>query len=280
MSSIEYSLYRIKMVRPYQASLLQDNSPPRELLLNAIDARPSSESRNGFRWHIGNIDKFDQSCGYFAVGRTSLSTVGKFDQQTSNFIEEEQEQSPYTHCVFDADVGIVCIAKKPSLSRVTKGIAEKLRQLLLQAEVIVNNGVDVQILPIPDPESFIEAINKAFKVSRFSATFRGPNPFDADKHFQKPQADFLNAAAGTKGKTTISGADLNKSVLQKVARSTAATGNEASARIQKSEDEKPTTVNLRDNPIKKKYDEKDHKPQTILEDFKIQYRQVRDDGND
>jgi len=220
---------------------------------------------------------FNESNGYFAAGRTTISTIEKFDEESSNFIEEELEESPYTHCVFDAAIGFIGIAKKRNLSQTAKGIATRLEQLLSLASIVKNNNVIVEIRPIPDPDSFLKAISTAFKVFRFSATFRGPNPFDADEHFQKPLSVYLNAADGTNGKATISGADLNRQVLQEVTRSTAATGNEASARIQKSRRQKPITVNLRGDPVKRKYDEDEHQPEVVLADLTSQYHRVRND---
>lgn len=277
MPTIEYSLFRVKMVRPHQTSFLHDDLTPRDLLLQALLEKPSGELRKGFHWHIGNIQKFGEFTGYFAAGRTTTSTIEKFDEDSLNFVEEELEESPYTHCVFDAAIGFIGIAKKPNLSQTAKGIATRLEQLLSLANVIAKNDVLVEVRPIPDPDGFLKAIDTAFKVFTFSATFRGPNPFDADEHFQKPLSVYLNAAAGTKGRTTISGADLNRQVLQEVTRSTAATGNEASARIQKSKRQKAITVNLRGDPVKRKYDEDEHQPEIVLADLTNQYRRVRRD---
>lgn len=220
---------------------------------------------------------FSESTGCFAAGRTTISTIEKFDEESSNFVEEELEESPYTHCVFDATIGFVGIARKPNLSQTAKGIAARLEKLLSLAEVVARNGVLVEIRPIPDPDGFLKAIDAAFKVFRFSATFRGPNPFDADEHFQKPLSVYLNAAEGSKGRTTISGVDLNRHVLQEVTRSTAATGNEASARIQKSRRQKAITINLKGDPVKRKYDEHELQAEFVLADLTIQYRRVRRD---
>lgn len=215
--------------------------------------------------------------GYFAIGRTTTSTVEKFDEVSSNFVEEELEESPYTHCVFDASIGIIGIARKPILSPTSKGVAGRLEQLLSVAQIVKNNDLLVEIRPIPDPDGFLKAIDKAFRVFSFSATFRGPNPFDADEHFQKPLSVYLSAADGIKGRTIISGDDLNRKVIQEVTRSTAATGNEASARIQKSQGQKAITVNLRGDAIKRKYDEHEHRPEIVLADLTDKYRRVRHD---
>jgi len=250
MATIEYSLFRVKMVRPHQASFLHDDLTPGDIFLRAVLEKPSGELRKGFEWHIGNVHQFSEYTGYFAAGRTTLSTIEKFNPESGDFVEEELEESPYTHCVFDARIGFIGIAKKPNLSQTTKGIANRVEQLLSIANVVRINEIRVEIRPIPDPDDFLRSLDTAFKVFSFSATFRGPNPFDADEHFQRPLSVYLSAAQGQKGKTTISGEDLNREVLREVTRSTAATGNEASARIQKSKRQKAMTINLRGDPIK------------------------------
>jgi hypothetical protein len=113
MASIEYSLFRAKFIRPSQASLFQSNLTSTVLFLQALEERPSAELRRDYIWHIGNIRHFSEHTGYFTVGRTTNSTIEKFDDITGDFVEEELEASPYTHCVFDARIGFVGIAKNP-----------------------------------------------------------------------------------------------------------------------------------------------------------------------
>ena len=165
--------------------------------------------------------------------------------------------------------------KKPNLSRTTIGIANRLQELLSLATIAKKNEITVQVRPIPNPDGFIKAITEAFRVFSFTATFGGPNPFDADAYFQKPLSVYLSAANGEEGRTIINGEDLNREVLREVTRSTAATGNEASARIQKFKRQKAITINLKGDPIKRKYDEDDHQPRVVLADLSNQYDRVR-----
>ncbi len=275
MPIIEYSLFRVKFIKPSQKSLFNENITPRELLKSAVLQRPSAELRKGYHWHIGNVNFFNEVRGYFAIGRTTVSSIEKFDEGSGNFVEEETEESPYTHCVFDASIGFIGLAKKPIISQTTKGIARRLQQLISQTDGVVENNIAVEILPIPDPDGFLKAISQAYRIYSYTATFRGPNPFDADEHFQKPLAVYLSAANGHKGKTTISGEDLSRDVLTEVTRSTAATGNEASARIQKTKRQKATTINLRGDPIKRSYDDREHHPEIVLNDLENMYMRVR-----
>lgn len=106
MATIEYSLFRAKFVKSNQRSLFYADATPSELFLLALEEKPSAELREGYRWHIGNIQLFSEMTGYFAIGRTTKSSIEKFDPATGNFLEEELETSPYTHCVFNAAIGI------------------------------------------------------------------------------------------------------------------------------------------------------------------------------
>ncbi|HZS28755.1 MAG TPA: hypothetical protein VFB76_16120 [Candidatus Angelobacter sp.] len=276
MPAIEYSLFRAKFIPSKQPPLFPPEPLTAEqIFVRALEEKPSAEPREGHRWHIGNIQLFTQNTGYFACGRTTKSTIEKFDETSKNFLEEELETSPYTHCVFNAQIGILGIARKTSLAPTVKGIAARIQQLLSQTKVVANSHTSVEIAPIPDPEDFLRALDSAYLVSRFAATFHGPNPFDADEAFQKPLSVYLRAANGKSGRAQIQGDDLNREVLKAVTRSTAATGNEATARIRKKKSAKATTMHLRGDPVKGQYDE-DDKPREVLADLEKIYERVRE----
>jgi hypothetical protein len=275
MATIEYSLFRAKFVKSNQRSLFYADATPSELFLLALEEKPSAELREGYRWHIGNIQLFSEMTGYFAIGRTTKSSIEKFDPATGNFLEEELETSPYTHCVFNAAIGIMGIAHKPSLAPTVKGIAARIQQLLSRSKVIRASKTSVEIAPIPNPESFLLAIDSAYRVPRFAATFHGPNPFDADELFQKPLSVYLASANGERGRAQIQGQDLNRDVLQSVTRSTAATGNDASATVQRTKSQKPIRIHLQGDAVKRRYAEKEHRPEAVLEDLEKLYDRVR-----
>ena len=74
--------------------------------------------------------------------------------------------------------------------------------------------------------------------------------------------------------------NLNKNTLIEVAKSTAATGNDATAKIQASPRQKAITVYLKNNPAKYKFNENESK-KSILDAMISMYYRVRydDDGN-
>jgi hypothetical protein len=275
MASIEYSLFRAKFIKSSQPSLFYADLIPQQLFMLAIQEKPSAELRRGHHWHIGNTRLFSEHSGYFAIGRTTKATIEKFDETSGNFREEELDTSPYTHCVFNAQIGIIGIARKASLAPTVKGIADRIQQVLSRAPTITQSNTIVEVSPIPDPQGFLLALETAYRVPRFSATFHGRNPFDSDEYFQKPLAVYLTAANGKSGKAQIQGDDLNRDVLQSVTRSTAATGNEASATIVRNESQKAITIHLKGDPIKRTYDLEEHQPESILEDLEKLYDRVR-----
>lgn len=275
MATIEYNLFRVKFIRPRQTSFLHKDLSPRDVLLVAIDERPSMELVEGYTWHIGNVQHFSDYTGYFAVGRTTKSTIEMFDEESGDFVEELIESSPYTHCVFNAEIGFLGIAQKRNLARTANGIAGKVERLFARTDVVVENDLSVEIPPIPDPSGFLLAILESNQVLRFTATFKGPNPFDADAYFQKPLSVYCREANAIKGKATIDGEDLNREVLEAVTRSTAATGNEASATVVRKKLDRPQTIHLKGDAIKRNYDESEHDPEQVVEDLNAVYDRVR-----
>ncbi len=275
MTIVEYCLFRVKFILPKQQSWFHYPVTPAEIFLASLEEKPESQVRKGYTWHIGNVALYSKSSGYFAIGRTTRSTIAKFDAQAGNFVEEELETSPYTHCVFDADIGFVGIAKKNSLSPTVRGIARRVEELLSRTTQVIENEIRVEIAAIPDPESFLREIDQAYRVLQFSATFHGPNPFDADEYFQKPLSAYLSAADGSRGRTQIDGNDLNREVIQAVTKSTAATGNEASAKVQKARGARAVKIHLRGSTVGTSYDEESHDPKKAVDDLRGLYKRVR-----
>ena len=277
MAGHEYTLFRVKMIRPYQKSLLHDDLSSPEIFRLAIGEKPVGSSSRGPSWRIGNIVSIGSTSGRFALGKITRSTVEKFDTQTENFVEEEVEAGPYTHCVFNSSIGFVGIARKSSLAPTTEGLARRLKELLEQAEVVKRNGVSVEIDPIQDPGSFLNALEQAYQVLRYTVTFTGPNPYDADEELQKPLQVYLSATGGSRGTTTVTGTDLNRGVLRSVTRSIAATGNDASARIRPAKGQGSVVIRLAGDPVRIRFSEGEGDVSEVLQELESQYRRVRHD---
>ena len=110
------------------------------------------------------------------------------------------------------------------------------------------------------------------------STFTGPNPTDADEYFQRPLEVYADKSKADRGVIQIFGSNLDKNVVIAVARTNAATGNDASARIEKKDGEFDSIPlkkikcsflsNINDGKV------------NIFNSMHIRYEQVRYEGND
>lgn len=275
MRYVELHLFRVKFIRPAQTLLLSDNRTSSELFHDALLEKPSAELRSGFLWHIGNVVQLDDSGGAFAIGRTTNTTLSRYDEEQGNFVEEDSEDSPYTVCLYDLQIGFVAIKKKTRLSPTTEGIARQLSKLLSQTEAAKSNEIEVRIDAIPDPFNFIARIQSARYIKRFTAHFTGPNPFDADELFQKPLSVYCQAIQGETGKVITEGEALDSETAISVTRSVAATGNEASARIIEHEGSRARNIHLKGDNAKCTFPEDEFVPSDGLNAARSEYQRVR-----
>ncbi|MEL7499429.1 MAG: hypothetical protein AAFN77_17630 [Planctomycetota bacterium] len=277
MPAFEIHLYRVKFIRPEQASFLHDRKSPKSLFLAALNEKPSFTARNGAEWHIGNLEFTKKNnTGRFAIGRTTVLTIEKYDTETGNFVEELSDSSPHTVVFFDASIGLLGIVQKRSLIRKVSTLAQRIEDVLTETDVCIKNQLNIEVSPIPNPEGFLSHIKKAYRVKAFRATFSGPNPFDADEFFQKPLSVYLNKANGSSGSTQIKGEELNKSVVEEVAKSSAATGNKVSAKIVERKGKRPKTVRMNEDAIVKTISD-DTPAKEIIPILQNEYNQVRHD---
>jgi hypothetical protein len=250
MANLEFNLFRAKFIKGKQLPLEFQDMTPKQVLKDVIFEKPSFEFREGYQWHIGNVEEINDDSGYFAVGRTTTSILAKFDEKTKNFVEETYDASPYTHVIYDTSIGLLAIARKSRLAPTPYGIAKKVEKMLELTQLIQSSGIVVDIDIIRDPKDFLTKIRRAYAIKKYAASFGGPNPFDADEYFQKPMSIYLKEANGKKGKTIIEGDDLDHSVVEKVTVAIAATGNDASARIQTNAGRSAVTIHLGQDTVK------------------------------
>jgi hypothetical protein len=93
-------------------------------------------------------------------------------------------------------------------------------------------GARFEVSEIADPDSFLQRIKAAGAETDFTVTFRLPNAWDAESDFITPRQRTVAALRATKGKVEFTGKDLDKAILEELVRLTAATGDEASAKIE------------------------------------------------
>lgn len=272
---LEFQLFRAKVYPSGQLQLFEPPAAPADILQQAIEDLPSSELRTGITWHIGNLMTL-ADCGlYFRIGRISKSTIEVYHDGA--FIDEEFETAPYTHVVMDIPLGVCAIAKKPKLSRYVQGIANQFGRLLDRSEAADRHKAQFDIDAISDPEDLISYLDRAVSVSKFWVTFKRPNPFDANADFIQPMQRLLSGSGASKGKTEIEGKDLAVKSLEELARSAAATGDEATARMFLEPNRTTVKKSLRGNPVVLQQEDLADTPQRdkLLQRMRNAYQKVR-----
>lgn len=275
MATVEYHLYRTKFIKPAQVDFLREDLSARDILENGLKEKPSVALRRNNVWHIGNIEYLDDGEGRFAIGRTTLTNVEKFDEGTGNFTEVLDDSGPYTFVYFDSKLGLLGIGKKAKVAADVQAIGRKIQKLLSMTRSVRQNKIDVRVEFIRDPEGFLQKIRAAYAIKRFKATFTGPNPVDADELFQKPMSYYCQQLNGQQGNVIVSGESLNEEAVASVAKSTAATANDASALIQKNRGERPVNVSFRGD-AKKVIADQELGGRQILQMIQKTYREVKE----
>ena len=273
---LEFQLFRVKVYAPNQQSLFAAEFNPPLVLVDAIRRKPTVERKKGYAWHIGNVSAMDAFGMYFAVGRTTRSTRTLYDESTGNFVETETETAPYTHVLCDISLEVCGIARNYQLAPTVPGIARQLEKLL-NSTVTASTGYRFEVSVISDPSEFLDQLREAYAVKRFSITFSLPNAWDVNEHFQRPFEQLVKEADAREGKAQITGSELNPDVVEDLARSAAATGNQAEARLQLTEKAKPVTRRLRGNiaGLKEEKVETDEDRRNVLADIRNLYGKIR-----
>lgn len=275
LQTVEYHLYRIKFIKPSQIDLFHPNLTAREMLESGLAERPSIELRKNNVWHIGNVEYLTEHAGRFAIGRTTKTTVEKFDVASGNFTELVDDSGPYTFVYFDLRLGLLGIGKKSKVAVDVKSIARKIQNIFSRTKLVCHNKIDVRVDFIPDPENFLQKISNAFAIKRFKANFTGPNPIDADELFQRPMSYYCQQLDAEEGSVVVSGSALNEESIIAVAKSTAATANGASALILSDRGARPTSISFKGDARKVLVGQDLDKVQ-ILNEIQSAYREVRE----
>lgn len=274
MGAREYHLYRAKFIKPAQLTLFAENKSSMELFLSSIHDKPNFSLTSGSEWHLGNVKMIGDYSGSFAVGRTTKTTFEKFNKETGDFLDELDDLAPYTTVIFDAKIGLLGISKKSKLAPNALSIARRIKDLLLTTKTAIESGIDVRVDVIPDPEDFLDKLRGAYSIRKFKATFTGPNPIDADELFQKPLSVYARNMGASSGTLEVVGDSLNEDVAESVAKSTAATGNTATARIVPERGVKAKNIKMKGDAVVVTVDQEASNSQ-VLEQMQVEYMRVR-----
>lgn len=269
-------LFRVKVQKTKQGVLFGREIEPSKFLTEVISSKPSAELREGYIWHIGNIVLIENEGLSFAAGRTTKKSKELYDESEKNFLEVEDEESPFTYVYYDMKYGFFAIEPKSKLSPTVKGIARNIEKLINKQDYVIHSGYRIEISEIWDPEDFLRHIRQAYAVVGFTVHFGKPNPFDVEADFHRPMEKYLEETGGRKGKATIQGENLDRDKIEEVTRSVASTGNDASARLRMTEGQRPVTRHLEGDPVAIPIEDEERADKfTLLEKLRNAYLQVR-----
>lgn len=274
----EFQLFRIKVYLPAQLSLIHENASRVQILISAINSTPSAALRRGNIWHVGNVAPVGEDAVYFRIGRTSTATFGLF--QEGRFEDAEFETAPYTHVLADLRLGLCAIARKAQLAPTTASIAKRLERLLNEAASRPMTAAQFEIAEISDPESLVTYIREAYAISRFWLTVTPPNPLDVNEDFVRPLQRALAGSNGDQAKAEIRGHDLEREVLEDLARSAASSGNDAGATLVARTEGRRVRKRLRGNSVTVEQENVDSEAsrRQLLEWIRSTYNRIRGGG--
>ena len=160
-------------------------------------------------------------------------------------------------------------------------MANQLRKLLQESEVAQRYGATFEVGTVNDPEDFLAHLRNAYSISKFWLTFTKPNAIDANADFIRPMEILLRDADGVKGKTEIEGEHLEPRTLEALARSAAATGDDAGASIQTDPQQGKVRVSLKGNAavIAHEEPEDDDQKKGLLWKIRETYQLIREGLN-
>lgn len=193
-------LFRLKAIKAAQGALFEKGISREEFLTSVIESKPSEELREGYIWHVGNVLNVGKDGLLFAAGRTTKKSKELYDEESGDFIQVEDEESPFTYVYYDRKYSILAIEPKSKLSPTVKGIANNLEKLFNQQALVHDFGAKIEISEIWDPEDFLKQIRAAYSVVGFTVEFSNPNPFDVEADFHRPMERYLESTGGKKGK--------------------------------------------------------------------------------
>ena len=240
---------RIKCEPLEQADFLARPLDPVNVISQAIRAKPTADVGRKSEWHLGNVQLVPGDAIAFAMGRTAMVTSPRFDEATHDFLEEEVTRAPFTMGVFDQRHQTCGIIRKSGVSQSANEIASKLQTLLNSTPFPRESNSTIVVDPVRDPASFIEALQAASAVTRFSFYASRPNPHDVNRLIQRPAEEFTQAAGGARTKVEVEGDDLDREVLTDLSQAVAAVGETDSANVRPEPDARTKKIHLAGNPV-------------------------------
>lgn len=258
---IRLYLYRFKLITvgdERQQSLFETTINKPTLLKKLILLRPGAMVRKGIEWTMADSESYASDCIFFNFGRITQKQKDRFDRDERSFYETIDDDIDHVSCFYNEYFQVLAIENRygsPNPSTIANYIAkiieaikadDKIMKKLSPEEKVLLSITRPQIDSITDPIHFIEYIQQAYKINMFEVFFSPENPYDFDALLQNPMQKFMKAADGDESRAGVSSKNgLNKNTIVQLAHAAAAHGDDAKAKIIKSEDGISETVRLK-----------------------------------
>lgn len=245
-------VFRVRCEHLEQPEFFSEHRDPVAVILDAFDARPTTEVGGGSEWHIADTEIFAGNAAKFQIGRVQKISNPQFNERDLKFYEAEGERAPYANGVFDGDTQTCVIERKSSVSPKAIDLAPKLEKLLNSTRIASKSDLRIVVDELRDPENFIEQIRGAERVVRFSFSAEFENPHDVAALIHKPAERYNEAIGGEKTTIESRGQNLDKEIVEEMARSAASVGDPASATVKEAGATKGRAIYLRGTPLLEK----------------------------
>ena len=245
-------VFRIRCEHRDQADLFAEHRSAAAVIVDSFQAHPEAEVGAGSEWHIAASNVFAGNAVEFQIGRVQSIKSPQYDDKKQIFYEEDGERAPYVHGVFDSDTQSCVIEKKSQITAKASEVALKLEKLLNAPPFASKAGFRIVVDELRDPEGFIEQIRQSESVTRFQFVAEFENPHDVYNLIHGPAERYNEEIGGQKTTVETRGPDLNKDVVEAMARSAASVGDPASATIREAGQAKGKTIYLRGTPLLEK----------------------------
>lgn len=200
------------------------------------------ELDNGDVWVTGDEEDIGKEGCYFKIGRKTEKPYSDYDE--GKFSERSLKDYPSTHAVLHLGYQVLAICHRRDVATNTNIIAKHLESMFQDAQANEKRQINVEIDPIVDSQSFVDAILEAEAVTRFSFTIKRPNHWDRNENVVKPMEGVLQELDADEGEATYSGRGLDQTKLDDIVRSVSSSGGKAEAFVVESADAKPVKRSL------------------------------------
>lgn len=278
---MQLDLFRIKVFpRSREGSLFDRGQSPQQVIRDAVEDRSTSRRNRGTQWHIGNVEPVGEEGLYFRLGRRSRAMLSQIDEETGNFTETVFDNAPYTHGLIEVPLELALVARNSALAQSTEAIANRLQAVLNQSATAGRLHVRFVVGTISNPDQFLSLLAEAYSIQSFTFSVQRRNPIDADEDFVQPFERLVGAANAASGRATIKGHDLAGPPLERIARSAAATGDDAKAKLKVDSESPPVIRTLRGDSASvsvESLDSLEERMNALLK-ARAEYRRIRGSG--